>query len=47
MVLRWIYMKVDICQTDYSINSKLRTLPYSEGKYNIQGNERLTNVKEI
>ena len=26
----WIHGKVDICQTDYSIHSKLRIFPYSE-----------------
>ena len=30
MVLRWILGKVDICQTDYSIHSKLRIVHYSE-----------------
>ena len=36
-----------MCQTDYSIHSKLRILPYTEGKYNIQANEKFTKVKEI
>ena len=30
VVLRWIYGKVDICQTDYSVHSKLRIFRYSE-----------------
>ena len=30
VVLRWIHGKVDICQTDYSIHSKLNIFPYSE-----------------
>ena len=29
MVLRGIHGKVDICQTDHSIPSKLRIFPYS------------------
>ena len=47
VVLKGIHGEVDICQTDYSIHSKLRIFPYSEGKYNIQANKRLTKVKEI
>ena len=39
--------KVDVCQTDYIIHSKLRILPYSEWKCNIQANKRLTKIKEI
>ena len=30
MILRGIHRKVDICQTDYSIVSKLRIFPYSK-----------------
>ena len=30
VVLRGIHGKVDICQNDYSIHSKLRIFPYSE-----------------
>ena len=47
VVVTGIHRKVDMCQTDYSIHSELRVLPYSEGKYNIQANEKLTKVKEI
>ena len=47
VILRRIQGKADICQTDYSIHSKLRILSYSGGKYNIQANERLTKIKEI
>ena len=47
VVLRGLHGKVDICQTEYSIHSKLRILPYSEGKYNIQVNVRLTKIKQI
>ena len=47
VVLREIHGKVDICQTDYSIHSKKRIFPYSNGSvYNIQVNERLKRVKE-
>ena len=46
VVLKGIQGKVDICQTDYCNHSKLRIFPYSEGKYIIQANERLTKVKE-
>ena len=28
--MRGILKKVDICQTDYNIHSKLRVFPYSE-----------------
>ena len=47
VVVRGIHGKVDICQTEYSIHSKLRILPYSEGKYNIEANVRLTKIKQI
>ena len=30
MVLKGIHGKVDICQTDYTIHSKLRIFPYSK-----------------
>ena len=30
MVLRGMHGNIDICQTDYSIHSKLRIFPYSE-----------------
>ena len=30
VILRGIHRKVDICQTDYSIHSKLRILLYSD-----------------
>ena len=48
-VLRGIHGKVDICQTDYNIHSKLRIfcLFWSHTwKYNIQADKRLTKVKE-
>ena len=47
VVLKGIHGKVDVCQTDYIIYSKLRILPYSEWNYNIQANKRLTKIKEI
>ena len=37
----------DICQADYSIYTKLRIFPYSEGKYNIQANNRLTKIRNL
>ena len=48
MVLREIHEKVDICQTDYSIYSKLRIFLYSEvihGSITFRLNQRLTKVK--
>ena len=30
MILKGIGGKIDICQTDYSIHSKLNNFPYSE-----------------
>ena len=33
VVVRGIHGKVDVCQTDYSIHSKLRTFLYSEVIY--------------
>ena len=49
IVLRGIQGKVDICQTDYSIHSKQRILPYSNvihgSIYNIQAKKRLKRVK--
>ena len=35
--------KVHICQTDYSINSKLSVFPSHTWNYNIQANERLND----
>ena len=42
LVLREIHGKVHICETDYSINSKLSVFPSHTWNYNIQANERLT-----
>ena len=48
VVLREIHRKGDTCQKHYSIHSKLRIFLFWSHtcKYNIQGNERLTKVKE-
>ena len=45
MVLRGIHRKVDICQTNYSTNPKLRIFSYSDA---IHGSTtfKLTKVKE-
>ena len=56
VVLRGIYGKVDICQTDYSINSKQRIVPYSnvihvsttfeltKGEQGLKKNNQLLNL---
>ena len=44
VVLRGIHGKVDICQTDYSINSKQRTFKLTKGYQGLKKINQLLNL---